>query len=169
MYDPKKAHYVSHTLIIVKEGKFLIVRRSPEEKSFAGMWTVPGGRLESSDYERKPDTVVGEFWYNVGELVCKREVLEEIGWNVPIEKMSYATSLTLKLPNGIPVFVNSYYMIASDADMQEIKLEKDLVEHAWVTLKEAKAYNLIPGIWDELAMVDRIVKGQKTKLARQKA
>ena len=75
MYDPKKAHYVSHTLIIVKDGKFLIVKRSPEEKAFAGMWTVPGGRLDIKDYEREPDTDVGEFWYNVGELVCQREIM----------------------------------------------------------------------------------------------
>lgn len=43
-------HEVAITAIIVKEGKYLITRRSQEKKRFPGMWTVPGGKMETSDY-----------------------------------------------------------------------------------------------------------------------
>ena len=159
MYNPDKAHYVSHTLIIVKDGKFLITKRAPTEKAFPNMWTVPGGGQKLKDYDREPDTRAGH-WYNVGELVCQREVLEEIGINVPVEDMKYVTSLAFKLPDGVPIFVNSYYTVFSIKE-EDIKLSPELTEFKWVTLEEAKEYDLIPGIWEELEMVDRLLKGEK--------
>jgi len=35
----------------------------------------------------------------------------------------------------------------------EVKLCKDLIDYAWVTLEEAKNYDLIEGIWEELKQV----------------
>ena len=49
MQDPEKAHYVVATGIIVKDGKFLIAKRSEKEKRWPGRWTVPGGKLEKKD------------------------------------------------------------------------------------------------------------------------
>jgi len=53
MYDSNKAHYVVVTCIIVKDGKFLITKRAPTEKAFPNQWTVPGGKLEASDYQNQ--------------------------------------------------------------------------------------------------------------------
>lgn len=52
-------HEVAITAIIVKDGKYLITRRSPNKKRFPGMWTVPGGKMETNDYLKLPkDTIL---------------------------------------------------------------------------------------------------------------
>ena len=38
-------HEVAITAIIVKNGKYLITKRSPNKKRWPNLWTVPGGRL----------------------------------------------------------------------------------------------------------------------------
>lgn len=43
-------HEIAITAIIIKDGKYLITRRSPNKKRFPSMWTVPGGKLEVNDY-----------------------------------------------------------------------------------------------------------------------
>jgi isopentenyldiphosphate isomerase len=43
-------HRIVSTAIIYKDGKYLIVKRSPDKKVFPGKWTVPGGGLETTDY-----------------------------------------------------------------------------------------------------------------------
>ena len=73
--DPNKAHYVVATAIIIKEGKYLIAKRSSNEKVNPSQWTVPGGKLEVNDYfKRKKDTSM--HWYNAFENLIKREVKE---------------------------------------------------------------------------------------------
>lgn len=47
--DRNKIHYVTATVIPVRDGKFLIARRAEWEKAFPGKWTVPGGKLEVLD------------------------------------------------------------------------------------------------------------------------
>lgn len=156
MYDSNKAHYVVVTGIVVKDGKFLIAKRSPNEKAFPDQWTVPGGKLELKDYEsRKADTSAGQ-WYNVCEGLLRREVMEETG--LEVKKIKYLTSLVFKRPDGIPTVVISLY---ADHHEGEVKLCPDLTDHAWVTLEEAKNYDLIDGIYEELEMLDQLLKGQE--------
>ena len=38
------------TAIVVRDGKFLIVKRADYEKAFPGKWTVPGGKFEEDDF-----------------------------------------------------------------------------------------------------------------------
>lgn len=59
-------HEVAITAIIVKDSTYLITRRSPSKKRFPGMWVVPGGRLEVSDYSSLPKDTE-HYWYNVLE------------------------------------------------------------------------------------------------------
>lgn len=153
--DEKKAHYVVATGIIIKEGKYLITKRSDKEKAFPGLWTVPGGKIETSDYmNRKHDTDAGQ-WYNVVEDSLRREINEETGLSVG--KINYLASLTFIRPDGIPTLVISMY---SDYRDGEVKLCEDMTDHAWVDIEEAKKYALIPGIFEELLMVDKCLKGQ---------
>lgn len=39
-YGPDEVPYLSVTAIVVKDGKYLIARRSEKEKNFPGLWTV---------------------------------------------------------------------------------------------------------------------------------
>lgn len=153
MYDPKKAHYISVTGIIIKNGRFLIAKRAPSEKAFPGKWTVPGGKLETGDYEGRPKDTQSH-WYNVFEHVLRREVMEETG--LKIKNIRYLTSMAYIRPDGIPAIIVSLF---ADYDSGEIKLCPALTEYAWVTLKEAKKYDLIEGIYEELEMLESLLKG----------
>lgn len=157
MYDPNKAHYISVTGIILKDGKFLIVKRAPSEKAFPNMWTVPGGKLEMSDYSKKPKDT-SAHWYNVFESVLRREVLEEVG--LKIRNIRYLTSLAYIRDDGIPTIIVSLF---ADPAGGEVRLCPALTEHAWVTLEEAKNYELIEGIYEELEMLDRFLKEGKAE------
>lgn len=154
MYDPKKAHYLVVTGIIVKDGKFLIAKRSAHEKAYPNQWTVPGGKLEMHDYTNRPKDTNTQ-WYNVFEDLLKREVMEETG--LKIKNIKYLTSLSFIRPDNIPTAVISLF---ADHDVGDVKLCEDLTEYSWVTLEEAKNYDLIDGIYEELEMLDKLLKGQ---------
>ncbi len=155
MYDPNQAHYVVVTGILAREGKYLIAKRADWEKVFPGKWTVPGGKMNVTDYVlKKKDTT--QHWYNVIEGVLKREVKEEVG--LKVENIGYVTSMVYIRPDEIPCLIIS---LSADVLEGEVKLCKALTEYAWVTLEEAKVYDLIEGIYDELAMLDSFLKTGK--------
>ncbi len=120
------------------------------------MWTVPGGKLETSDYTSLPKDTQ-DYWYNVLEKTLAREVREEVG--ILIHKVEYLTSLATIHQDGAPSLVISciaYYKSG------KIKLqEEESDQFAWVSLKEAKKYDLIDGIYDELLMAEMKLKGKK--------
>jgi len=155
MYDQNKAHYIVVTGIILKDERYLITKRAPFEKAFPNQWTVPGGKLELNDYAKRPKDT-SSHWYNVFEDVLKREVLEEVG--LKIKKIGYITSLAYIRDDNIPTIIVSLF---AHPDSEEIKLCHALTEYAWVTLEEAKNYNLIEGIYEELEMLDKHLKGNE--------
>lgn len=157
MYDPNKAHYIIVTCILVKDNKFLITKRASTEKTFPDVWTVPGGKLEVSDYKEKPmDTSI--HWYNTFEDLLKREVMEEVGLKVNSSK--YLTSMVFIRKQKVPTLIASFYSEDFEGD---IKLSEEMSEHAWVSLEEAKDYDLIVGIYEELEMLDKVLKGENPK------
>lgn len=156
MYDPKKAHYLVSTAIIVKDGKYLITKRAPTEKAFPNQWTVPGGKVEYEDYSNRPKDTSAHFWYNVFEESLKREVMEEVG--LQIKNIRYLTSLAYFRSDNIPTIILSFF---ADYYGGDVKLCSSLTDYAWVTLEEAKDYDLIEGIYEELEMLDRHLKGEE--------
>jgi len=154
-------HEVVITAIIVKDNKYLITRRSPSKKRFPGRWTVPGGKLETNDYVNLPKDTK-DYWYNVLEQVLKREVKEEVG--LDIGNIEYITSLATVHTDGQPSLVIS---CLADYVAGEVKLQTDETDkYEWVSLDEAKGYDLIDGIYDELVMADNKRKGIKTEWKR---
>jgi 8-oxo-dGTP diphosphatase len=142
-------HEVAITAIVIKDGKYLIVRRSMTKKRFPGMWTVPGGRLEPKDYIVFPKDTE-HYWYNVLERTLSRELQEEAG--IQVRNVKYLTSLARVHEDGAPSLVIS---CTADYESGEIKLQEgETDEYAWVSLEEAKTYKLIDGIFDELAMAE---------------
>lgn len=154
-------HEVAITAIIVKEGKYLITRRSLSKKRFPGMWTVPGGKMETSDYLKLPkDTEF--YWYNVLERTLRREIKEEVG--IDIDNIEYVTSLATIHSDGSPSLVIS---CVADYISGDIKLQaEENDQFAWVSLEESKNYQLLDGIYDELAMIENKKKGQKAEWQR---
>lgn len=149
-------HEVVITAIIVKGEKYLITKRSLVKKRFPGKWTVPGGKLETKDYINFPkDTEY--YWYNVLEKVLRREVKEEVG--IEIKNIEYVTSLATIHSDGNPSLVIS---CLADYVSGKVKLQKEETDDfAWVSLKEAKSYDLIDGIYDELVVADKKRKGRR--------
>ncbi len=149
------------TAIIVKDGKYLITQRAKTKNRFPEMWTVPGGHLETWDYENLPrDTE--NYWYNVLEKTLKREVKEEVG--LDIENIEYVTSLATVHTDKNPSLVISSMAdwVSGEVNLQEGETE----DFKWVSLEEAKNYRLIDGIYDELNMVENKRKGSKTEWKR---
>lgn len=157
MYDSNKAHYVVVTGIILRDGKYLITKRAPSEKAFPNLWTVPGGKLELDDYSKRPKDT-SAHWYNIFEDVLRREVMEEVG--LKIKNIKYLTSLAYIRPDGIPTIIVSLFADYAGGD---VRLCPALTEHAWVALEKAKDYELIEGIYEELEMLDRLLKEGKTE------
>lgn len=161
--DDELLHEVVITAIIVKEGRYLITRRSLTKKRFPGKWTVPGGKLEISDYINLPKET--EFyWYNVLEKVLKREAKEEVG--LEIENIEYVTSLATIHTDGHPSLVIS---CLADYRSGEVKLQAEEADRfAWTNLREAKKYDLLDGIYEELVMAEKQLQGQKSEWQRIK-
>ncbi len=154
-------HEVAITAIIIKEGKYLITRRSPNKRRFPGKWTVPGGKMETDDYLKLPkDTEF--YWYNVLERTLRREVKEEVG--IEIDNIEYLTSLATVHKDGNPSLVIS---CTADYISGDINLQKEENDNfTWVDLKKAKEYELLDGIYDELVMADNKLKGKRTEWKR---
>lgn len=154
-------HEVAITAIVVKDGKYLIVRRSPEKKRFPGLWTVPGGKLETEDYLALPKDTE-HYWYNVLEQTLRREVAEEVG--LEIDHIEYVTSLATVHADGAPSLVIS---CLADYVSGKVKLQEDEADRfAWVSLEEAKGYELIDGIFDELAVAEAKRQGRRSEWQR---
>jgi 8-oxo-dGTP pyrophosphatase MutT (NUDIX family) len=134
--------------------KYFISRRSDEEETFPGKWTVPGGHLETTDFSESPRETEN-YWYNVLEKALKREVKEEC--NLDIKNIWYLTSLARVKKDGVGSMVLSF---VADYAGGEVKLDEDMVDSAWVTYEEAKEYDLLDGILDELWIAERRMAGE---------
>jgi 8-oxo-dGTP diphosphatase len=159
--ENKYLHEVAITAIVIKDGKFLITRRSSKKRRFPGMWTVPGGKMETSDYLKLPKDTK-HYWYNVLERTLKREVKEEVG--IEIDHIDYVTSLATVHEDGSPSLVIS---CMADYVSGEVTLQpEESDDYAWVDLEEAKNYRLIDGIYDELVMAQNQRKGKRSEWYR---
>jgi len=147
-------HRVTATAIIHKDGRYLIVKRNPDRKVFPDRWCVPGGGLEKTDYINTPKTTP-DAWYFAVENSLKREIKEETG--LEVGKLNYLLNLVFIRPDSIPVVTLSYYC---DWKSGDVKLNEENVDCKWVSFEEAKNYDLIEGILEEIEMVNKIKKAE---------
>jgi 8-oxo-dGTP pyrophosphatase MutT (NUDIX family) len=153
----KKLHRIAQTVIIYREDrKYLITKRALTEKAFPGKWTVPGGQLETDDYTSLPPTTASGQWYNALENGVRREIKEEVG--VEIGKTTYLLDIAFIRPDNIPVLILSYYAPYISG---EVILDENTIDYAWVTAEEAKTYDMIEGIAEEIEMVEKILDERK--------
>lgn len=131
----------------------MITKRSPEKTAFPGRWTVPGGKITTKDYLEITKTTPSA-WYGAISESLKREVKEEV--NLEIKDVKFLIDMTLLRPDGIPVVVLSFF---ADYKSGRVKLDEDSVEYVWVATKEAEKYDLIEGVYEEIIMADKIIKG----------
>ena len=74
-----------------------------------------------------------------------------------IKNIKYLTSLVFERPDNIPVVVISLY---ADHAQGDVNLSPDLTEHKWVSPEEARNYDFISGIYEEIVMLDKVLKGE---------
>lgn len=160
--EDEKLHYIVVTGIIIKKGKYLITRRSLEETAFPGLWTVPGGKLRKSDYVETPKDT-GDHWYNVLEKLLEREIQEEVG--LKIKNIHYLLSLAYIRSDNIPTMIISLYC---DYDSGKVMLSDELIEHAWVTVNDLNKYKFVPGLREEIELVDSVLKKGKQDMWKGK-
>jgi len=158
----RELHRITSTAIIEKNGKYLIVQRVKNKKAFPGRWTVPGGGLEVDDYIDLPKTS-SDAWYFAIEESLKREVREEV--SIEIKNIKYLCDLTFLRPDGIPCIVLSYFCNWKSG---EVKLNEENMNAKWVTVEEAKNYDLISGILEEIEMTHKIMNGGKVNKQKLK-
>lgn len=128
----------------------MICKRSPNEKVFPNKWCVPGGKVQKGDFENtKKDT--NDHWFDILEKTLEREIREETG--LEISDIGYVSNLALIRPNG---FSNLIMSLHGKHVSGEVKLDKEeLVDHAGVSLEEAKSYDLIENIYEQMEKVEK--------------
>lgn len=156
----QELHRIVTTAIIYKteaDGpKFLITRRSLTKKAFPGQWTVPGGGLEVGDYLDTPPNAQG-VWYGALETTLRREVEQESGVTIGRPQILLDMTFIRQDDPPTPVLVLSYY---AKYEGGEVSLNDESIDSAWVSYDEAKNYDLIAGILEEIEMVTRILAGE---------
>ena len=87
---------------------------------------------------------------------------EETG--IEVKNINYLTDMVFIRPDGILTVIVSLF---AEYHAGEIKLSPELTEYAWVTLEEAKKYDLIEGIYEELEMLDKLMKSEHVESWKQ--
>ncbi|MCQ6279256.1 NUDIX domain-containing protein [Bacillus sp. EB600] len=111
--------------VVLYKGLVLIVQRAQSEKIGKGTWECVGGKIE-----------FGEEL----ESALKREIKEESGLNVKVEKILYASTFT---SNPSRQFVVLTYLCRSDDNT--VSLSKEHMDYCWVT-KDQLRLLLAPNI-----------------------
>ncbi len=119
---------LSNKAFVLKDGKFLLIKRSAQDDVQPNKWELPGGKLDNGQ--------------SVSDAL-EREVLEETGLVVvPLDKVVYSYSKIITEPKkyaGMPyvLLVGKVQWLAG-----EIRLSEEHTEFAWVTKDEALNYDL---------------------------
>ncbi|HEX7651487.1 MAG TPA: NUDIX domain-containing protein [Candidatus Paceibacterota bacterium] len=153
----KELHRIAITGIVWKKDadgvfRYLVTKRAPTKKMWPNKWTVPGGGMQTDDYVNEEPTYGNSEspqWYGVVEKALRREIQEETG--VEVADINYLLDLAF-VNGGSPCLVLSMYCRYVSG---EVVLDEDATEFAWITAEEAKAYDLIHGIADEIAQVEQ--------------
>lgn len=114
--------------VIVNEGKVLIVQRANNDEVGGGTWECVGGKIE-----------FGEDL----EAALKREICEEVGLDVRVERILYATTFKTDPTRQVVILT---YLCRSES--KTINLSNEHMDYKWSRTKELKA--LLPqGITDD--------------------
>lgn len=104
--------------VIINEGKVLILKRSEEEEVGGGTWENVGGKIE-----------FGEEL----ETALMREIREERGLDVRVERILYATTFKTSPTRQIVLLT---YLCKTDG--KEISISTEHMDYLWATEAQLK-------------------------------
>lgn len=104
--------------LILHQGKALIIKRSVYDPFGAGQYECPGGRLE-----------FGEEL----EIALNREIMEETGLTVTVERLLYAASFVKNANRQVVVLT---WLCKSQSD--QVTLSSEHTEYVWAGKDEMK-------------------------------
>tara|TARA_S200000501_G_C20745012_1_gene709119 strand:- start:420 stop:875 length:456 start_codon:yes stop_codon:yes gene_type:complete len=137
--EEKEARKFSCCVIIIEDGKVLLLKRGRTAPVYPSLWGFPGGGSE-----------IGEDL----EQCARRETMEETG--LEVGELTYvATKVGQTMKN--------VYFFKTDKCMGDIEMEKVLDEHedyAWIPLEDLHKYDVTP---DTEMMIDKAIKMEKDK------
>lgn len=137
--EPARAtHAVIVKAHLWRAGKCLILERHAHDDEYAGLWDIPGGRLEPGENARAG---------------LKREVAEETGliverarpisvWDVTTEAKGHA--LGISFIAGIN---------ESETNSDKVRLSAEHRAHRWMTPEEIDAFRFAPALRREIAWI----------------
>ena len=116
-----------------KDGRLLLVKKSPNEKIDPGLWVVPGGKI------------------NPGEKILtglEREVMEEV--NLEIIKPRWVNDNVFK--SGEFCF-HAQHFLTFCPDTTGLMLEKNLVDYAFVKYEDLGKYSIPAGLRETMEII----------------
>ena len=134
-------HIVCNTLTLERGGRFLIIKRRPDEVAFPGKWEFAGGKLENG--ESIKDSLI-------------REAKEETNLELDGEPL-YIGNYETTRKDGHHVVGLRFVAHAKEG---KVILSEDHTEYAWITPDEAAKYDLIEGLGKELNQAYEILNRQ---------
>lgn len=126
--DNAKFHIVLVKGWVRRGDRFLIAQRSPNEIHAAGVWSIPGGKVDQ------------EIQRDIIEKTLKKEILEEVGVVIN-DKIEFVGSSSFQRVDG-PHVVGLTFLC--DYKSGEAKPLDDTVEIKWLTLSELKKFEELP-------------------------
>lgn len=104
--------------LILYEGKVLLLKRGADDVTGAGTWETVGGKIE--------------FGERI-EAALSREIHEETGLTVDVERILYATTFKTN-PNRQVVLLT--YLCRSESN--EVRLSKEHSDYQWAAIDHLK-------------------------------
>lgn len=137
----------NRAIVINKEGKFLLIQRSPTSGWAPNVWQFPGGKLDE-----------GQDIANALE----REVFEETGLLIiPTHRVAYYESVfnTTGKYKGLPYICLTG--IARVEGSSQCKMSDEHQAFAWVTLEEAADYEVTQETRKALLALDDLIRTEQ--------
>lgn len=115
--------------IVKKDNTVLLVRRSAQDESLAGVWEFPGGKVD--------------FGENL-EIALQREMQEETGLTTTTKKLLYASSIIIH-----PTIQLTNLTYSSQTTSYNVTLSFEHQEYCWATKEKANSL-LLPQVTQDL-------------------
>ena len=136
--------FFAQKAFIVKDHQLLLIKKSNFARFCAGMWEVPGGRMEPNE--------------NVKQHLA-REVFEEVGISVnaiePFFVWDWSLNIDEETIHHIVAVAIYCYPESDSVSISNQALNDDIECYKWVNFKDLKNYSFIPNM---MPVIDEFIR-----------